>query len=884
MREEGNVIILNKGECYYSSYDNERYWLLSGSAQLFIVPWFDADKTLDREFGRAVRLKEFTAENAVEIPALYYKDSASGNSWRFCLKATAEETRIEIRTGVSRILKKNFLREAGINSYEAEGGSAGGFENSLIAYYNGHLVKERVFIHQDQKNDEEVRKGTLQTLEGGIQQNAPMQEAHGSMLYKTVHYAAVKCGIDHVEEEERIIRACSGKTVTVPDIARASHFICREVTLDMDWYKNDCGIMIAFLPVKAGKDAKGRDKIEKHPVVCYLKGSKYRCYDGQTETDQPLTKAIADTLEPKAYSIRRTLPGKALNKKDIVSFVRKGIHTRDIVHLIILSVLTTLVGVLLPKLNQLIYDDYIPMGDTNVIMQICMVIGCCMIGSIFITVTKTLQEYRIPGRSGYELQDAVYHRLFELPENFFRDYDSAELANRAASVGGIANKILSLIFSNGFTLVISVIYWIQMIRHSWKLSLAGFLMLLVYGAVMYFLSRHALVYLRKIEEYKGRADGKLYQFLAGVDKLRMAGAEERAELDYSTTVANEKRLALRVGRNASFLAVLSSSGSTIFSMVLYYMMINSNLNVSMGSFMAFTTAFGSVTSAALGFVSAAVEYSQLKPVMKRVNPILQTATEDDEGKDIVTALSGAIDVDNVVFSYAEGMPPVLNGLSLHVNPGEYVAIVGQSGCGKSTLLKLLLGFETPRKGRIRYDGKDITALNRHSLRKKLGVVLQNGKLIAGSIFENITITSSAPELKKVWQTIDDVGLREDIESMPMGIHTMLSESAGTISGGQMQRILIARAIYTDPAVLFFDEATSALDNITQARVCESLEKRHMTRLVIAHRLSTVRNCDRILVLDQGKVAEEGTYDQLMKMKGLFYQMAERQLVSPEEGN
>ncbi len=878
MRQEGNIVVLNKNEQFYSAFDNERYWLLEGGVQVFVVEWFDAEMTIDRQAGRGAALIQLSAhtDDNIEIPAMCYTDQTSGKQWRISLKATEEETRIEIRPMCSQILKKNFLLKVGIGSYEQEGGKKGhGFENSLIVFYKGNQAKEAALIHAGEKDAKKTKSEGLRVIASGMDDSRPNIAGNGSTLYKTVIYAAQKCGIMNVADEEKVISACGKEEISVPDIARVSHFICREVTLDMDWYKNDCGVMITFLPIENNSDSK---KKEIHPVACYLRGSKYYYYDIAAGAEKPLKKGIADTFEGKAYSIRRTLPNKKVTAKEVVSFVRKGIQTRDIVHLVILSIVCTLIGVLLPKLNQLIYDEYIPLGNKDLLKQICVVIASCMIGKVFISIAKTLQEYRIPARSGYEMQDAIYHRLFELPEKFFRDYDSAALANRVVSVSGIVNSLVSKVFTNGFALIISIVYWIQMIRYSGKLALACFIMLVIFGAAVFLLSKHTIKHIKQIEEYKGEADGRLFQFISGVDKIRMAGAEERAVLEYSTPVANGKRLSLKTGRNSAALSILIDASSTVFTMVLYYMMIKSNIGIGMGAFMAFTTAFGSVSSASMGFIQGLVEYLQMKPIIKRVAPVLQTAPEDDLNKDIITELSGDICVDHVTFGYNKDQAPVLNDLSLRIKPGEYVAVVGPSGCGKSTLLKLLLGFESPDQGRVMYDGKDIASINKHSLRKRIGVVLQNGKLIAGSIYENITITSVKPDLNTVWKTIEDVGLREDVETMPMGIHTVLSENGGTISGGQQQRILIARAIFNEPKVLFFDEATSALDNITQAKVCESLEKRHMTRVVIAHRLSTVKKCDRILVLNKGKVAEEGTFEDLMNLRGQFYEMAIRQIV------
>ena len=219
----------------------------------------------------------------------------------------------------------------------------------------------------------------------------------------------------------------------------------------------------------------------------------------------------------------------------------------------------------------------------------------------------------------------------------------------------------------------------------------------------------------------------------------------------------------------------------------------------------------------------------------------------------------------------------LRSLSLTLADGDFVTVIGGNGAGKSTLLKLLLGFEKPDVGKIYYDGKDIDSMDKRELRKKFGVVLQDGKLISGSIFENITITAPGTKLEQVKKVVKAVGLEDDINQMPMGLHTVLSEDSGTISGGQQQRILIARAIVGNPKIIYFDEATSALDNVTQAMVCESLERLKATRVVIAHRLSTVMNCDRIFVLEKGTVVEQGSYKELMDKKGRFYDLAVRQL-------
>jgi len=220
----------------------------------------------------------------------------------------------------------------------------------------------------------------------------------------------------------------------------------------------------------------------------------------------------------------------------------------------------------------------------------------------------------------------------------------------------------------------------------------------------------------------------------------------------------------------------------------------------------------------------------------------------------------------------------LDNLSLKVRSGEYLGVVGKTGCGKSTLIRVLLGFEEPETGAVYYDGHDLASLDLQSVRRQIGVCLQNGKLFPGDIFSNIIITAPWKTLEDAWEAASLAGIAEDIKAMPMNMHTMISEGSGGISGGQRQRLLIARALVSKPRLVFFDEATSALDNITQKHVAESLAALKCTRVVIAHRLSTIRNCDRIIVLDQGRIVEEGSYDNLVANQGPFYELTQRQIV------
>jgi ABC-type bacteriocin/lantibiotic exporter with double-glycine peptidase domain len=274
--------------------------------------------------------------------------------------------------------------------------------------------------------------------------------------------------------------------------------------------------------------------------------------------------------------------------------------------------------------------------------------------------------------------------------------------------------------------------------------------------------------------------------------------------------------------------------------------------------------------------AASVSVAKIKPVLEMAEPILQTEPEKTLKKDIATRVSGSIEMGGIYFRYSEMTPYILENFSLKIKAGEYVAIVGKTGCGKSTLVRLLLGFEKPEKGVVFYDGKDIERIDLKSLRRKIGSVIQDGQLFYGNIFQNIAIASEKLTMDEAWEAAEMAGIADDIRAMPMGMNTIISEGQGGISGGQKQRLLIARAVASKPKILIFDEATSALDNITQKQIATALDDLKCTRIVIAHRLSTIKNCDRILVLDGGKIIEEGSYQELIDKKGFFSELVERQ--------
>lgn len=803
---------------------------------------------------------EISAEDSCKIiPGLAY-EHFDHTHWRLMIKPSKGYVRLTpLLNQSSSEVQQSFLAHGNISSYEIEG-----FERSLVDYYVRKVeIPDRGFFVKAEQSDETSCQDVKDLFRDVFSGDG--QSEHTSMpVYQALQFVCSKTKISLMKSEQLIIRC--GKKASLQDVCQYSNIICRNVILDADWYKNDCGSFVGIL--------------DQEIIACAPdRHGKYLLFRTSDESITPLTEELATQISPNAYAIGRTLPMKALTQKDVFAFCRNSINSRDLSPYVLLSLLCSGIGILLPTLNQIIYDDYIPVGDIGNLAQLCFVMLTFMIGNISFSIVKNLFGYRITSKVGIDLQNAVYHRLFHLPETYFRKYDSADLAGRIAEIGPVASRYANALVLSNVCSVFSVFYLIRMFQYNSKLtwfSLAIYCVYLVFIVIMTSTAQKSQL---RIAEAESESSGKLYQYLNGLDKIRMAGVEERALLSFMHPYTRQQYEEIKANKLVSVEEALTSVIKYIFAMLLYWYIVKKlqTNDITVGTFAAFNSAFGSFTAALSSLVDEGLLLFQQRHTFKRFWSVFETAPEDDANKEMPGAISGALSVEHVHFFYDE-THKVLDDVSMQIQPGEYIGIVGPSGCGKSTLLKLLLGFEQPQKGSVLVGKKNLNSINKAAYRKQLGVVLQNGKLISGSIYENITITAPDANVKRVNEVLSQVGLLEDIQQMPMGIHTILGENSNTISGGQQQRILIARAICGNPKILIFDEATSALDNINQAKVIQSLDQMNVTRIVVAHRLSTIQHCDRIYVMQDGKVVQQGNYQTLMQdQNGLFYQLASRQI-------
>ena len=643
----------------------------------------------------------------------------------------------------------------------------------------------------------------------------------------------------------------------------------RSVILESGWYKDAIGAMLGI-------------RKDNGTVVALIPSgfSGYEYFDLESGKYIKVKKSNEDLFEDEAIAFYKPFPLKSITIKDLIVYIAQVLSVSDYVAIALATLAVSLLGMLTPKINNILFSVVVSSGSVRLLIGIAIFAICLSLTSLIISSVKSLISARINTKLSISIEAATMMRLMSLPADFFKNYSSGELQERAGNISSLCDMLVSTILNTGLTSAFSLIYIYQIFVYAPGLVIPS--LIITFITIIFFVVS-ALMQMKisvKQMELGGKESGMTYALISGVQKIKLAGAEKRAFARWANLYAERISYSYNPPAFLKLNPVISSAISLTGTLVMYYMAVKTG--VSVAEYYAFNTAYGMVSGAFMSLSSIALTFAQIKPILERVKPLLDAKPEISEGKQVITRLSGAVEMNNVSFRYNESMPNVIDNLSLKIRPGQYVAIVGKTGCGKSTLMRLLLGFEKADRGAIYYDGKDINSLDLKSLRRKIGSVMQNGKLLQGDIYSNITISAPWLTMDEAFEAAEKAGIAEDIRRMPMGMHTMISEGSGGISGGQRQRLMIARAIAPKPKILMFDEATSALDNITQRQVCEARDAMKCARIVIAHRLSTIKQCDRIIVLDGGHIVEDGTYRELIDNKGYFYELVERQRVDDND--
>ncbi|MET8680192.1 NHLP bacteriocin export ABC transporter permease/ATPase subunit [Streptomyces sp. NPDC004647] len=651
----------------------------------------------------------------------------------------------------------------------------------------------------------------------------------------------------------------------VERVALSSRFRTRVVKLTGRWWRENSGPLVGH---RAGTGA---------PVALLWRRGRYEAVEPVSGERSSIGRANAADFESRAVMFYRPLPEQPMATWRLLRFSLRGTRT-DVRNLILGGLVAVGLGALVPLGTGQVLGVYVPNAENSLIVQTSLALVVTTVVSAAFMLLQNTSILRMEGRIEGTLQPAVWDRLLRLPTKFFTERSTGELASAAMGISTI-RRVMSGISSVAVQAgTVGTVNLVLLLVFSVPLALTAIGMLLVIASLFLGMGLWQLRWQRRLIELNNKLNNQAFQTLRGLPKLRVAAAESFAYAAWAREFARSRELQQRVGRMKNLITVLNAVYLPLCTLIMFMLLAGpARGSLSASEFLTFNTAVTMMLSSVTQLTGALISAASVLPLFEQIKPVLEEVPEVRGGSTQPGTLSGGIEARQLSFRYSEDGPMVLDNVSFRIRPGEFVAIVGASGCGKSTLLRLLIGFDQPVSGSVLYDGQDLAALDQAAVRRQCGVVLQNSQPFSGSILDCICGAEMFSQ-EEALEAAEMAGLAEDIKRMPMGLHTVLSDGGGTVSGGQRQRLMIAQALIRRPRILFFDEATSALDNETQRIVIESTRKLRATRIVIAHRLSTVMDADRVIVMSEGKVLQQGApADLLADTSGLFHELVRRQI-------
>ncbi|MFI7013860.1 NHLP bacteriocin export ABC transporter permease/ATPase subunit [Streptomyces sp. NPDC050164] len=714
------------------------------------------------------------------------------------------------------------------------------------------------------KAGEAVRAQADQTLLASIGKRSSKRTtaADADATYAACKLVAQAAGISLTEPTQKGIGG--DRLDPVEQVALASRVRTRAVRLDGRWWRDDVGPLV------------GHRALSGAPVALLWRRGGYVAVHPSTGRETPIEKANADEFEPRAVMFYRPLPERRLSPLRLLRFCMQGTRG-DLTGLLLSGLVTVAIGALVPIATGKVLGEFVPKAQTDLIVQVCLAVMLSSVVAAAFMLLQNLTILRLEGRIEATLQPAVWDRLLRLPTRFFTERSTGELASAAMGISSIRRLLAGVGPTVTQSVTVGAMNLGLLLWFSVPMAMAAIGMLVVIAAVFLGLGLWQVRWQRRLVVLSNKLNNQAFQTLRGLPKLRVAAAENYAYAAWASQFARSRELQQKVGRIKNLTSVLGAVYLPLCTLLMFMLLAGpARGSMSAAAFLTFNTSVTMVLTSVTQLTSAFVSAVAALPMFEEIKPVLDATPEVRTASTRPGPLSGALEARRLSFRYSDDGPLVLDDVSFEVRPGEFVAVVGPSGCGKSTLLRLLIGFDRPVSGSVLYDGQDLAALDQSAVRRQCGVVLQHAQPFTGSILDVICGTEPyTPE--EAMAAAEMAGLAEDIKRMPMGLHTIVSGS-GAVSGGQRQRLMIAQALIRRPRILFFDEATSALDNETQRTVIESTKALNATRIVIAHRLSTVLDADRVVVMEDGKVVQQGPPAQLLAdTSGRLHELVRRQM-------